>query len=288
MTRKFRERVNVKFDEFSAMVSEQRNLDTISFENLIVVKVIHYLEQMHYKPLTTLVEYSKIVVSEEASITLRLPYNGCNLKRLPNDFYSLIDNNDSAKELWDALERHMRGFEYGKQDKKMAVLYEYKTFKATEGELLLDTYIQYLQVINDLKKCGYKKDNCELNFKFLNNRQPERKQYDTIMRQTKNSIDINIDSLYNILKQNQGDVNEAIIYSCKQETRVCKVKGKKKDKKDDEKKHDMSKVKCHNCKKKGHFAKDCKKAKVKDYNYYKTKMLLHKNDNDEKVLLAED
>nr|GFB03146.1 hypothetical protein [Tanacetum cinerariifolium] len=38
----------------------------------------------------------------------------------------------------------------------------------------------------------------------------------------------------------------------------------------------------------GHFAKDCKKAKVKDYEYYKKKMLLAKKDKDEQVLLAED
>nr|GEX03846.1 hypothetical protein [Tanacetum cinerariifolium] len=63
---------------------------------------------------------------------------------------------------------------------------------------------------------------------------------------------------------------------------------KKVKKKDDEKKRDMSKVKCYNCKKEGHFAKDCKKKKVKDYNYYKTKMLLAKKDSDEQVLLAED
>nr|GEY78422.1 hypothetical protein [Tanacetum cinerariifolium] len=50
----------------------------------------------------------------------------------------------------------------------------------------------------------------------------------------------------------------------------------------------MSKVKCYNCKKEGHFAKDCKKVKVRDYEYYKTKMLLTKKDKDEKVLLAED
>nr|GFB40928.1 hypothetical protein [Tanacetum cinerariifolium] len=53
----------------------------------------------------------------------------------------------------------MLGFEYGEQDRKAAVLYEYETFKLTEGELLLDTYIRYLLVINDLKKCGYSKDN---------------------------------------------------------------------------------------------------------------------------------
>nr|GEZ78038.1 integrase, catalytic region, zinc finger, CCHC-type, peptidase aspartic, catalytic [Tanacetum cinerariifolium] len=46
---------------------------------------------------------------------------------------------------------------------KAMVLYEYETFKATEGELLLDTYIGYLQVINDLKKCVAEKkcDNVE-------------------------------------------------------------------------------------------------------------------------------
>nr|GEX84988.1 reverse transcriptase domain-containing protein [Tanacetum cinerariifolium] len=118
--------------------------------------------------------------------------------------------NKTAKDLWDALARHMLGSEYGEQDKKAAVLYEYETFNATEGELLLDTYIRYLQVINDMKKCGYSKDNCELNFKFLNNLQLEWKQYATMMRQNKKLMDINIDALYNILKQNQGDVNVAI------------------------------------------------------------------------------
>nr|GEX07172.1 hypothetical protein [Tanacetum cinerariifolium] len=132
------------------------------------------------------------------------------IQGLSNDIYSLIDSNKTAKDLWDALARHVLGFEYGEQDRKGAVLYEYETFKATEGELLLDTYIRYLQVINDLKKCSYSKDNCKLNFKFLNNLQPEWKQYATIIRQNKNLMDINIDALYNILKQNQGDVNDAM------------------------------------------------------------------------------
>nr|GEW50458.1 DNA-directed DNA polymerase [Tanacetum cinerariifolium] len=175
------------------------------------------------------------------------------------------------------------------------------------------------RIVTGWRKCGYKKDNCELNYKFLNNLQPEWKQYGTLMRQTKNLMDINIDALYNILKQNLRDVNDALGYKkkavvvtsdplalvaekTKVSTRKVKVvvsldsKGsefvksddKKVEKKDDEKKRDMSKVKCYNCKKEGHFAKDCKKAKVKDYNYYRTKMLLAKKDSDEKVLLAQD
>nr|GFC02468.1 hypothetical protein [Tanacetum cinerariifolium] len=85
------------------------------------------------------------------------------IQRLSNDIYSLIDSNEPAKDLWDALERQMCGSEYGEQDRKAAILYEYETFKAIEGEQLLDTYLYYLQVINDLKKCGYKKDNCDVN-----------------------------------------------------------------------------------------------------------------------------
>nr|GFA31378.1 hypothetical protein [Tanacetum cinerariifolium] len=38
----------------------------------------------------------------------------------------------------------------------------------------------------------------------------EWKQYATMMRQNKNLMDINIDALYNILKQKEGDVNEAM------------------------------------------------------------------------------
>nr|GEV18067.1 hypothetical protein [Tanacetum cinerariifolium] len=72
-------------------------------------------------------------------------------------------NNETAKDLWDALERQMRGSEYGEQDRKATILYEFETFKAIEGEQLLDTYLRYLQVINDLKKCGYKKDKCDVN-----------------------------------------------------------------------------------------------------------------------------
>nr|GEX18206.1 hypothetical protein [Tanacetum cinerariifolium] len=157
------------------------------------------------------------------------------------------------------------------------------------------------------------------------------------MRQTKNLMDINIDALYNILKQNQGGVNDSLGYKKKavmvtsdplalvaKKMKVTKRKEKVKvqsesEESDDEDMSDLKKItallaKAFNRKKyyakptnnnlrtssasssankkpeykKGHFVKDCKKAKVKDYNYYKTKMLLAKKDSDEQVLLAED
>nr|GFA60608.1 hypothetical protein [Tanacetum cinerariifolium] len=44
------------------------------------------------------------------------------IQGLPNDIYSLIDSNETAKYLWDALERQMCNSEYGEQDRKAAIL----------------------------------------------------------------------------------------------------------------------------------------------------------------------
>nr|GEW53005.1 putative reverse transcriptase domain-containing protein [Tanacetum cinerariifolium] len=183
-------------------------------------------------------------------------------------------NNETAKDLWDALERQMRGSKYGEQDRKAAILYEYETFKAIEGEQLLDTYLRYLQVINDLKKCGYKKDN------YVND----------ALGYKKKAVVVTSDPLALVAEKTKvSKPKEKVVVSSDSEgSEFVKTDDKKVEKKDDEKKRDMSKVKCYNYKKEEHFAKDCKKAKVKDYNYYKTKMLLAKKDSDEQVLLAED
>nr|GEY93702.1 hypothetical protein [Tanacetum cinerariifolium] len=238
------------------------------------------------------------------------------IQGLPNDIYSLVDSNKTGKDLWDALARHILGSEYGEQDRKAAVLLCARFHQVAE-------------------------------------------------HQNKNLMEINIDALYNILKQNQGDVNDAMgskkktvvvtfdplaliaektnvsrskekvlisldsegseaddfselkkitallakafnrrkfyskptnnnlrtsssSQSANKKQEFVKSDNKRVKKKDDEKKRDMSRVKCYNCKKEGHFAKDCKKEKVKDYEYYKTKMLLAKKDKHEQVLLAED
>nr|GFB94540.1 hypothetical protein [Tanacetum cinerariifolium] len=141
--------------------------------------------------------------------------------------------------------------------------------------LLLDTYIRYLQVINDLEKCGYSKDNCELNFNEL-------KKITALLAKAFNRRKFYSKPTNNNLRTSSSS------QSTNKKQEFVKSYDKKVEKKADEKKRDMSRVKCYNCKKEGHFAKDCKKAKVKDYEYYKTKMLLAKKDKDEQVLLAED
>nr|GFA74350.1 hypothetical protein [Tanacetum cinerariifolium] len=50
--------------------------------------------------------------------------------------------------------------------------------------------------------------------------------------------------------------------SANKKQEFIKLDDKKVEKKADEKKRDMSRVKCYKCKKEGHFAKDCKKTKT--------------------------
>nr|GEV26464.1 hypothetical protein [Tanacetum cinerariifolium] len=238
------------------------------------------------------------------------------IQGLPNDIYSLIVSNETAKDLWDALERQMRSSEYGEKDRKAAILYEYETFKAIEGEQLLDTYLRYLQVINDLNKCGYKKDNYmndALGYKkkvVVLNSDPlalvaektnvsKRKKKVVVSSDSEGSGADDFSELKKITALLAKDFNRRKFYSKPinnnlRTSSTSQYANKKQefvksdDKKANEKKKDTSKGKCYNCKKEGHFAKDCKKAKVKDYNYYKTMMLLAKKDIDEQVLFTED
>nr|GFA31033.1 hypothetical protein [Tanacetum cinerariifolium] len=197
--------------------------------------------------------------------------------------------NKTAKELCDALARNMLGSEYGKQDRKAAVLYEYETIKANEGELV-------------------KEENCCDNFYLLaliaeKTNVTRSKEKVVVSSESKGSEANDFSELKKITALFAKAFNRRKFYSkttnnnlrtssssqsANKKQEFVKTDNKRVKKKDDEKKRDMSRVKCYNWKKEGHFAKDFKKAKVKDYEYYKTKMLLAKKDKDEQVLLAED
>nr|GEV76485.1 retrotransposon protein, putative, Ty1-copia subclass [Tanacetum cinerariifolium] len=196
------------------------------------------------------------------------------IQGLLNDIYSLIDSNDTAKYLWDALERHMRGSEYGEHDRKAAILYEYETFRTTEGEQLLDTYLHYLQVINDLKKCGYKKDNCDVN---------------DAIGYKKKAVVVTLYPLALVAdKTKVSKRREKIVVQSESE-------GSDDDDISDLKKITTLLAKSFNQKK--YYAKptnnnlrtsSASSSANKKLDYYKTKMLLAKKDSDRQVLLSED
>nr|GEW54837.1 hypothetical protein [Tanacetum cinerariifolium] len=227
------------------------------------------------------------------------------IQGLSNDIYSIIDSNKTAKDLRDALARHMLGSEYGEQDRKAAVL-QNKNLMDINIDALYNILKQNQGDVNDVM--GLKKKTVVVTSDPLaliadKTDVSKRKEKVVVFSDSEGSDADDFSELKKITTLLAKAFHRRKFYSkptnnnlrisstsqsANKKQEFVKLNDKKVEKKDDEKRRDMSKVKFYNCKKEGHFAKDCKKVKFKDYEYYKTKMLLAKKDKDEQVLLAED
>nr|GEV78449.1 hypothetical protein [Tanacetum cinerariifolium] len=165
--------------------------------------------------------------------------------------------NKTAKDLWDALARLMLGSEYGEQDRKAAqnqgdvndaMRLKKKTVVVTSDPLAL---------IDEKTKVSKRKE------KVVVSSDSEGSDADDFSELKK--ITALLEKAFNRRKFYSKPTNNNLRTSSTSQSANMKQEYKE-----------------------GHFAKDCKKAKVKDYKYYKTKMLLAKKDKDEQVLLAED
>nr|GEW28066.1 reverse transcriptase [Tanacetum cinerariifolium] len=177
---------------------------------------------------------------------------------IPNDIYSLIDSNETAKDLWDSLE---------------SCELNYKFLNNLQPE-----WKQYGDVNDDL---GYKKKAVVVTLDPLalvdeKSKVSKRKEKVEVQSESEGSDDEDISDLKKITallakafnrkkyyaKPTNNNLRTSLASSAaNKKPEYVKSVEKKEDKKADEKKRDMSKVKCYNCKKEGHFAKDYKKAK---------------------------
>nr|GEX88126.1 putative ribonuclease H-like domain-containing protein [Tanacetum cinerariifolium] len=162
------------------------------------------------------------------------------IQGLPNDIYSLINNNKTAKDLWDALARHMLGSKYGNVNDAMK--YKKKAVVITSDPLSL---------VAEQTKVSKRKEKVVVSLEYEGSDDDLKK------------ITALLAKAFNRKKFYSKPINNNLRTSS-----ATSLVNKKQEK-------DI-------------FAKDSKKAKVKDLEYYKTKMLLAKKDKDEQVLLAED
>ncbi|KAI3702109.1 hypothetical protein L6452_27799 [Arctium lappa] len=88
-------------------------------------------------------------IDEEALIYLTMA--------IPNDIYNRIDSRDSAKAMWDELERQFQGTERSIQAKLNQSINAYEGFHSKKGETMIDTYNRFnhedeVKLLNEEKK----------------------------------------------------------------------------------------------------------------------------------------
>ncbi|KAJ9551957.1 hypothetical protein OSB04_016002 [Centaurea solstitialis] len=137
---------------------------------------------------------------------------------LPNDIYFTIDShNSTGKEMWDQIEKQMLGTSVGTQMKVTNIIKRHEQFKARDDEKLDETYERFCNLLNELRKNGITKTKIENDVKFLTNLQPVWKLYSNSVFQNKSLADIDIHVVYEILKQSQDDVQDALDAKVKSE-----------------------------------------------------------------------
>nr|GFA23874.1 hypothetical protein [Tanacetum cinerariifolium] len=174
--------------------------------------------------------------------------------------------NKTAKDLWDALARHMLGSEYGEQDRKAAVLYE---------GVVIQKIIQNQEDVNDVM--GSKKKTIVVTSDPLaliaeKMKVSKSKEKVVVSSDSEGSDADDFSELKKITALLEKDFNRRKFYSKPTNNNL------------------RTSSTSQSANKKQEFVKtdNKKKVKVKDYEYYKTKMLLAKKDKDEQVLLAKD
>ncbi|KAJ9552760.1 hypothetical protein OSB04_016805 [Centaurea solstitialis] len=129
---------------------------------------------------------------------------------IPNDLFNRVDSRNTAKELWDELEKQFQGTERSIQAKLNQAIGAYEGFTALEGETLADSYSRFNIILNDLRRNGMHKSTSKINFKFLKNLNSEWDHYSVNLQMNKNLAEEDLHDLYSILSQHEVKVKDIV------------------------------------------------------------------------------
>ncbi|GKB55912.1 putative reverse transcriptase domain-containing protein [Tanacetum coccineum] len=230
------------------------------------------------------------------------------LLSIPNDFYNSGDACTSAKDMWKRVERLMRGTIQNKVDRETHFTNEFDQFVAEPGEALVSVYnrfahlqlewlkyvtqvrlakrltmdtfddlFYYLQQFKKLvnvskaKKLEKSHDPLALDDVHTNSEDPLTSAILLLARAITQNFSTPTN---NHLRTSSNTRNQAII----QGDRV-NIQSRNSG--------NTSTVQCYNCSRKGHYARNCPKPRVRDSKYFMEQMLLAKQDEAGVILTDE-
>nr|GEV65488.1 hypothetical protein [Tanacetum cinerariifolium] len=130
------------------------------------------------------------------------------LTGIDNDIYSTVDACPNVCEMWKAIERLKEGESINVQDLETNLFWEFRKFTSLDGESLESYYSRFYKLMNELTRNQCKVTNHQVNVQFLFQLQPEWQRFVTLMKQSQELKHVSYHKLYDILKQQQHEVNE--------------------------------------------------------------------------------
>ncbi|GJS11357.1 ribonuclease H-like domain-containing protein [Tanacetum coccineum] len=211
------------------------------------------------------------------------------LLAIPDEYLLKFHNVADAKSLWEAIKSRFGGNEESKKMQKNVLKHQFENFSTASNESLDKAYDRFQKLISQLEVHGAPISKEDINQKFLRSLPPSWNQIALIMRNKPDIDEIDIDDLYNNLRvyedemkrsssststsqnlaflssENTSSTNE--VSTASGDFGVSTAGGISQIDEDDLEELDlrwqvaMLTVRCYNCHKKGHFARECRSGR---------------------------
>ena len=125
------------------------------------------------------------------------------LQCLPPEYYALMTQYKSAKQIWEKLEILMQGTSLTKQERECKLYDEFDRFAYKKGETLAEYHTRFTLLLNNMSTYQMTLHPFQVNTKFLNTLPDEWSKFVTDVKLVKDLYSTNHDQLYAYLRQQE-------------------------------------------------------------------------------------
>ncbi|KAJ9544088.1 hypothetical protein OSB04_023795 [Centaurea solstitialis] len=154
-------------------------------------------------------DFSEMDVAERERYMIDVEAQNYLIQAIPNEIFRKLDSYDeSAKSIWDQLQKIMMGSKVGNQMRITNLMDRYENFRMKEDESLEEAYDRFVELMNDMKNNNIIRSEMDYIVKFINNLSSDWKQFSRFVKQHKVLNELKVYEVYENLFLFEEEVNE--------------------------------------------------------------------------------